>query len=298
MRFASFDGGRIGYVEGENIVELVGANANLGFGISPMRAFIQQGSWSSVINSSRGPVFALSDVVLDPPIPDPSKIFAAPVNYVDHQKEMEEAFQVSGLGLFLKAPSSLIGSGGTIRLPYHDRRFDQEGEFAIVIGKRARNVSVEVALDHVFGYSTLLDITMRGREDRSTRKSFETFTPMGPWIVTADEFGDPSNADLRCWVNGEMRQHSNTSDLIWGVAQLISYASSVTTLEPGDVISTGTPAGVGPIVDGDSIEVECSGIGGRLGVSVSSASAVASPTSGGSSGAAVTSEPKAKDGIS
>lgn len=286
MRLASFDGGRIGCVEGEKIIELTDIDGCSGTSLSPMRSFIGQGDWSESAKSRRGREIALSDVVIDPPVPDPSKIFAAPVNYVDHQIEMDQAVQVSGLGLFLKAPSSLIGSGGTISLPYHDRRFDQEGEFAVVIGKPAFRVGVDEALDYVFGYSTLLDITMRGGEDRSTRKSFETFTPAGPWIVTADEFGDPSNVELRCWVNGELRQHSNTKDLIWGVAQLIAYASSITRLYPGDIISTGTPAGVGPIVDGDRVEVECSGIGGSLKVGVSSAGSVASPTSGGNSGSA------------
>lgn len=279
-------------------MELVGIGESSYFGISAMHWLIQQDNWSSLVKSSRGPVTPLTDIVFDPPVPDPSKIFAAPVNYADHQKEMEQAFQVSGLGLFLKAPSSLIGSGGTLRLPYHDRRFDQEGEFAVVIGKQARNINVDEALDYVFGYSTLLDITMRGGEDRSTRKSFETFTPMGPWIVTADEFGDPTNVKLRCWVNGEVRQQANTKDLIWGVAQLVSYASSVTTLLPGDVITTGTPAGVGSIFDGDTIDVECSGIGGRLSVTVSSAGAVASTTTGGNSGSAVIGGSKEKGKVS
>lgn len=298
MRLASFDCGRIGCVEGENIVELIGIGENSEFAHSPMRTLIQKGNWSSLVGSSRGPSVPLAEVVLDPPVPDPSKIFAAPVNYVDHQKEMEQAFQVSGLGLFLKAPSSLVGSGGTLQLPYHDRRFDQEGEFAVIIGKMARNVSVDRALDFVFGYSTLLDITMRGGEDRSTRKSFETFTPMGPWIVTADEFGDPADVDLKCWVNGELRQHANTKDLIWGVAELIAYASSVTTLLPGDVITTGTPAGVGSIFDGDVIEAECSGIGGRLNVKVSAAGATASVTTGGNSGSALVGGSKEKGGNS
>ena len=123
-------------------------------------------------------------------MPDPTKIVAAPVNYLDHQAEMNEAYHIDALGVFLKAP--VLGprrTGQTIRLPYTDRRFDQEGELALVIGRRARDVAVADALDHVAGYTCLLDITMRGGEDRSTRKSFDTFTPVGPYLVTPDEVG-------------------------------------------------------------------------------------------------------------
>ena len=121
---------------------------------------------------------------------------------------------------------------------------------------------------------------MRGGEDRSTRKSFDTFTPMGPVLVTADEFGDPGDAELRCWVSGDLRQQARTGDLIWGVARLVSYASSVTTLYPGDVITTGTPAGVGPLTAGDDIRLEISGLGLDLTARVAADDAVASPTAG------------------
>jgi 2-keto-4-pentenoate hydratase/2-oxohepta-3-ene-1,7-dioic acid hydratase in catechol pathway len=222
----------------------------------------------------------LADIELQPPVPDPTKIIAAPVNYADHQSEMNVDAHVSALGFFLKAPSSLLRPGGTIQLPYDDRRFDQEGELACIIGRRARSLTPAEALDHVFGYTGLMDITMRGGEDRSTRKSFETFTPLGPWIVTADEFGAPGEVDLDCWVSGEQRQKANTRNLIWDVAQLVSYASSVTTLHPGDVIATGTPAGVGPLAAGDTVVLNLSGLGGRLEVDVRADAAVPSPTTG------------------
>jgi 2-keto-4-pentenoate hydratase/2-oxohepta-3-ene-1,7-dioic acid hydratase in catechol pathway len=226
----------------------------------------------------------LGEVRLRVPVADPSKIIAAPVNYRDHQLEMNVASQVGALGIFLKAPSSLLDPGGTIQLPYHDRRFDHEGELALVIGRTARRVSEQDALAYVFGYTGLLDITMRGGEDRSTRKSFETFTPMGPVLVTADEFGDPDDVELRCWVNDKLRQKAGTRDLIWGVAQLVSYASWVTTLHPGDVITTGTPAGVGPIVAGDTVRLELSGLGPDLVVDVAADDAIECPTSGHDSG--------------
>ena len=149
-----------------------------------------------------------------------------------------------------------------------------------MIGRTARRVSEADALSYVFGYTGLLDITMRGGEDRSARKSFDTFTPMGPVLVTADEFGDPGDVELRCRVSGELRQKASTRDLIWGVARLVSYASSVTTLHPGDVIATGTPAGVGPLTAGDTIRLELSGLGLDLVAQVAADDTIASPTSG------------------
>ncbi|MHA6631643.1 fumarylacetoacetate hydrolase family protein [Pseudonocardia sichuanensis] len=283
MRLATFDSDRIGVIQGDRITDVTSLVDGPGSGLSAMRRLIRD--WDDVDPISvDGPTRPLDEVRLEAPVPDPSKIFAAPVNYRDHQSEMKQTTHISTMGLFLKAPSSLLRPQGSIRLPYLDRRFDQEGELACVIGRRTRKVSPEEALGHVFGYTGLLDMTMRGGEDRSTRKSFETFTPMGPWLVTADEFGSPHDVDLRCWVAGDMRQQASTADLIWDVAQLVSYASWVTTLEPGDVVATGTPAGVGPVQDGDTIELELSGLGGRLTVSVSSEGAVASHTQGKDSG--------------
>jgi 2-keto-4-pentenoate hydratase/2-oxohepta-3-ene-1,7-dioic acid hydratase in catechol pathway len=271
MRLVSYDDGRVGYLASDQVIPLPART---------MRDVIA--SWSAgkppVPDQEAG--IPLRDVRLRVPVADPSKIIAAPVNYRDHQAEMSTDAQVGALGFFLKAPSSLLDPGGTIQLPYHDRRFDQEGELALVIGRTARQVSVQDALSYVFGYTGLLDITMRGGEDRSTRKSFDTFTPMGPVLSTADEFGDPDDAELRCWVSGDLRQKASTRDLIWGVARLVSYASSVTTLYPGDVISTGTPAGVGPLIAGDTIRLELSGLGLDLVAQVAADNTIASPTSG------------------
>lgn len=225
----------------------------------------------------------LDDVRLLAPVTDPTKIVAAPVNYRDHQSEMNVASHISALGFFLKSPSSILDPGGTVRLPYTDRRFDHEAEFALIVGRRASHITPEVALDHVFGYTGLMDITMRGGEDRSTRKSFDTFTPLGPWIVTPDELGSPEDVELELTVNGELRQKANTRDLIWSAARFLAYASTVTVLEPGDVVTTGTPAGVAPIADGDSVELTVGGIG-RLSVEVTSEGAVPCPTGGASRG--------------
>jgi 2-keto-4-pentenoate hydratase/2-oxohepta-3-ene-1,7-dioic acid hydratase in catechol pathway len=286
MKLISFGHNGIGRMTGENsFVDIGAVVAESASGSSdPMRALIE--NWDSLADaaaSAVGPERDVADIVLDAPIRRPGMVVAAPINYRDHQIEMQQIGDIAHLGVFLKAPASVLRPGGEVRLPYHDRRFDQEGELAVVIGRTATKVPAEEALRYVFGYTGLLDITMRGGEDRSTRKSFETFTPMGPWIVTADEIPDPGVLDLRCSVSGHLRQKANTRDLIWGVAELVAYTSSVVTLRPGDVITTGTPAGVGPIEDGSQIVLELESIG-TLTATVSAAGAVASPTLGANSG--------------
>lgn len=198
---------------------------------------------------------------LGPPVPAPGKILGAPVNYRDHQVEMNVEHTVAGLGFFLKSPSSITGMNGAVPVPFPGRRTDQEAELGVVIGTAAANVDAADALDHVFGYTCLVDVTVRGNEERSTRKSFPGFTPIGPWITTTDEIPDPNDLRLRGWVNDELRQDASTSSMVYSVAELIEFMSSVVTLEPGDIIATGTPAGVGPIEPGDVIRVEVERIG-------------------------------------
>ena len=287
MRLATHGAGRVGVIAGGELVDTTDdlkAVLPPVAGISLMRQIIT--CWAQAqpaLAAPSGRHIPLADVSWDPPVPDPSKVIAAPVNYRDHQKEMSQESHVDGLGVFLKAPSSVLGHRGMVHLPYSDRRFDHEAEFALVLGRRARNVTENDALDYVFGYTGLLDLTMRGGEDRSTRKSFDTFTPMGPWLVTADEFGSPANVDFSLTVNNTVRQRASTRDLIWTVPKLIAYASSVMTLLPGDVITTGTPAGVGPITDGDHVALMIDGLA-RLEVDVTSSGAVLSPTRGANRG--------------
>lgn len=235
------------------------------------------------VGDSSAVTYLLDEVTLSPVVPDPTKVIAAPVNYIDHMDEMSQDAHIDALGVFLKAPSSVIGHEGRVTLPYHDRRFDQEGELAVVIGRRASKIAVHEVDDVIFGYLPLLDITMRGGEDRSTRKSFDTFTPIGPEIVTKDEIGDYRSITLRCSVNGHERQNAKVADLIWGIPELVAYASSVMTLEPGDIVTTGTPAGVGPIQAGDEVVVELDGLL-PLRVRVTADGAVASPTRGANRG--------------
>jgi 2-keto-4-pentenoate hydratase/2-oxohepta-3-ene-1,7-dioic acid hydratase in catechol pathway len=220
--------------------------------------------------AAEGERLALADVTLRPPQPRPRKVIAAPVNYRRHQQEMggsggvykDAAIKdISTYAGFLKASSSIVGPDGAIELPFEDRRLDHEAELGVVIGRTASRVSRDDALDYVFGYVPLLDITMRGPEDRSYRKSFDTFTPIGPAIVTADEIPDPGDVDFELTVNGELRQRANTCDLIYDVPRLVEFYSEAMTLDPGDLIATGTPEGVGPIEPGDEIVLTIPAVG-------------------------------------
>ncbi|MFG3435813.1 fumarylacetoacetate hydrolase family protein [Nonomuraea sp. NPDC047897] len=271
MRIATLAANRLGLVAESGIVDITDLVSDPTDERGPLHRFIADGDIDAArrLENDRGRV---TDARLAAPLPRPPKIIAAPVNYADHQSEMAVSQSIADLGVFLKATSSVIGPGEAVRLPYSDIRTDQEAELAVVIGRVARHVSVDDALDHVFGYTCALDITVRSTEDRSTRKSFDTFTPLGPWVVTADEVDDPDDLTLRCWVDGELRQDTSTKALIFSVAELIAYTTSVMTLWPGDVILTGTPAGVGPINGASSVTVEIETIG-RLEVAVSDATA-------------------------
>jgi 2-keto-4-pentenoate hydratase/2-oxohepta-3-ene-1,7-dioic acid hydratase in catechol pathway len=165
--------------------------------------------------------------------------------------------------VFLKSATSIIGPNETILLPdtVPGKEVHHEGEFAAVIKKEAYRVSRDKALDYVLGYTGLMDITVRGDGDRSRRKSYKTFTPVGPWITTKDEMLDPTNVAVKLWVNDELRQDANTSDLVESLAEVIEYASHCYPLMPGDIVTTGSPAGVGQIKEGDKVKLEVQGVG-------------------------------------
>lgn len=220
-------------------------------------------------NTDAVPVTGLS---LLSPVANPGKVVAAPVNYVKHSEEVatdpnlhhQNAAHLRPIreaGIFLKANSSLVGASHGVTIRHTDRRTDHEVELAVIIGERANSVQAKDALRYVAAYCIGLDITVRGSEDRSFRKSIDTYTVLGPWMVTADELGDPSALDLSITVNGEMRQKANTRDLILGVAELIEFATSFYTLYPGDILLTGTPEGVAPIVPGDTMHAYIERIG-------------------------------------
>lgn len=192
---------------------------------------------------------------------EPSKIVCVGRNYVEHARELGNEVPKVPL-IFLKPPSSVIPSGGTIILPPQSVQVEHEAELVVVIGKRGRNITAEQARKHIFGYTIGNDITARDlqrTDDQWTRaKGFDTFCSFGPWIDT--EF-DPADAVVTCRVNGQMRQMASTRDMVFNVGTLIAYISSVMTLEPGDLIFTGTPSGVGELRNGDEVVVEIEGLG-------------------------------------
>jgi 2-keto-4-pentenoate hydratase/2-oxohepta-3-ene-1,7-dioic acid hydratase in catechol pathway len=204
------------------------------------------------------------------PVANPGKVIAAPVNYTKH---LQEALADKGIhhgnliseihkaGMFLKATSAVVGPGEGVKLIHTDRRNDHEVELAVVIGRAAKNVSAADAPGFIAGYCIGLDMTIRGPEERSFRKSPDSYCVLGPWLVTPDEVPDPGALRLSITVNGQPRQDAHTSDLILKVSELVAWGSSFYTLHPGDVLLTGTPQGVGPVKPGDSLLAKIERIG-------------------------------------
>jgi 2-keto-4-pentenoate hydratase/2-oxohepta-3-ene-1,7-dioic acid hydratase in catechol pathway len=207
------------------------------------------------------PVARLEEVRLLPPV-EPSKIVCVGRNYSEHAAELGNAMPSEPL-LFLKAPSAVIGDGDSIELPTQSERVEHEGELAVVIGRACRAVGEdEDPLSYVLGYTCINDVTARDLQRKDVQftraKSFDTFCPVGPHIVTGL---DPLDLRVETRVNGEVRQSGRTSAMAFPVPFLIRYISNVMTLNPGDLIATGTPAGVGPLLDGDTVEVSVEGVG-------------------------------------
>jgi 2-keto-4-pentenoate hydratase/2-oxohepta-3-ene-1,7-dioic acid hydratase in catechol pathway len=279
MILCRFGEGRLGLVEGASVRDVTSALDVLPAYRYPLPSYdVLIANLDKVIEAiprlspESAPQFPLEGVKLLSPVANPGKIIAAPVNYQKHLDEVKGDVQlhqntqthtitIQKAGLFLKASSSLVGPGEGIALRHLDRRNDHEVELAVVIGKMANNVPASEALNYVAGYAIGLDITIRGTEDRSFRKSPDSYTVLGPWLVTADEIPNPGDLDLGISVNGEVRQKSNTKYMILGVPELIELASSFYTLYPGDIISTGTPEGVSPIIPGDTIVATIEKIG-------------------------------------
>jgi 2-keto-4-pentenoate hydratase/2-oxohepta-3-ene-1,7-dioic acid hydratase in catechol pathway len=277
MKIARFDDGRLGIVEGDEILDVSAVLEALPARRWPLPRgddFIAHlPALAPAIEAAAAagaPRRRLDAVTLLSPVANPGKIIAAPVNYHAHVDESNvdemlhhggEIHPIDRYALFLKATSALVGPGEGIVVDRPDRRTDHEIELALVIGSGGRNIAAANALDHVAGYTMGLDITIRGTEDRSYRKSLDSFAVLGPWLVTADEFGDPSDVTIALEVNGEGRQKANTRDLIWSIPKIIEVASHAYTLDPGDVIYTGTPDGVGPIAPGDTITARIDRIG-------------------------------------
>ena len=277
MKICRFDDDRIGLVqEDKSVLDVTGA-----LDVLPLMKWPVPLGDAFILNletltsemqrlAPDAPSVSLSDITLKSPVANPSKIIGAPINY---QKHIDESVSDDGIvssrpishisdwGMFLKANSALVGSGEGVALRFTEARNDHEMELAVIIGKKGTNISIEEARSYIAGYAIGLDMTTRGKELQSFRKSADTYAVLGPWLVTADEIPDPNNLDLKISVNGEVRQDSNTQELVYNVEKLIEYTSERYTLYPGDIIMTGTPDGVGPVKPGDVMTCELEGIG-------------------------------------
>lgn len=267
MKLSRFDGTRLGMVVDDGIIDvsdLAPVDIHTWPPIADVALIAEFKRLRPQLESAietRTPL-PLSSIRLEAPITWPNKLLAYPANYRAHIQEMSSRNSADKNGFFLKASSSISGPQDPIVLPeIAGRSVHHECELAIIIGSQGRHITRADALRHVFGYSCLIDVTVRGQEERVMRKSFDTFCPLGPWIVTADEIDDPDQLHLQLTVNGMVRQSANTRDLIVDVRDMVVLASSVATLYPGDVIATGTPEGVGPLVEGDEVSITIKDIG-------------------------------------
>jgi 2,4-didehydro-3-deoxy-L-rhamnonate hydrolase len=276
VKLCRFDDDRLGVVLGDVVVDVSAATERLPiprwplpFG-DPLFGHLDTLRPELERLSRTGARKPLSEVMLKSPVATPSKLMAAPVNYRAHQAEAiadrginfgSDVKTIEHYGMFLKSSSGLVGPSEGVILPAAERRMDHEVELAVVIGKPGFQIRRSMARAHIAGYAIGLDMTIRGAEDRSWRKSFDSFAVLGPWVVTADEIADPNALDFWLKVNGEVRQSSNTRALIFDVDRLIEYASGAYTLYPGDVIMTGTPEGVGPVVPGDVMDCYVEAVG-------------------------------------
>ena len=285
MKLCRFDDRRLGLVEGERVLDVsaaLEALPALRWPVPPGDQVIARLDTlrPEIERAAAGaPALDIGAVRLLSPVANPSKIIGAPINYqahIDEAKADPDLRQdrtiktIADWGLFLKATSSLVGPSQGVALRFLDRRNDHELEFAAVIGRRGSDIAEHDALDHVAGYAMGFDMTLRGPELLSWRKSIESYAVLGPWLVTADEIPDPGDIEFKLTVNGEVRQHASTASMNYGVAKLIAYASTHYTLHPGDIILTGSPEGVAPVEPGDVMVAEAAGIG-RMEVAVRAA---------------------------
>ncbi|MES2399438.1 MAG: fumarylacetoacetate hydrolase family protein [Pseudomonadota bacterium] len=276
MKLCRFNDDRLGLLEGDDVLDVTAALEALPALRYPFPAHDQLIANLAAVRqavervSGSAKRISVNSITLLSPVANPGKIIAAPVNYVKHLQEVlgdpslhhnNQINHIERAGLFLKATSSLVGMSHGVNYNQAERRTDHEVELVIVIGKTCKNVSRSDALSYVAGYSVGLDMTIRGPEERSFRKSPDTYTVLGPWLVTADEVSAPGNLEMGLLVNGETRQKTNTGQLILGVEALIELASKFYTLHPGDLIFTGTPEGVGPVQPGDRIHAFIEGVG-------------------------------------
>jgi len=267
VKLARFNEGRLGVVVGNEIADITDvcgvdvmswppvAATQVIARFDELKPLIEQ----ALVTASRLPLSAVS---LHTPVPWPNKVIAYPVNYHAHGKEMQAGYRASNQGFFLKPNSSLSGPSEPVVLPnVPGREVHHECELGIVIGRQGRGIARDQWRDYVFGYVCLMDMVVRGREERVFRKAYDTFCPVGPWIATADEVANPEALEMKLWVNDELRQSANTRDLVLDIPGMIETASAVMTLYPGDIIATGTPEGVAAIVAGDRVRIAIESVG-------------------------------------
>jgi 2,4-diketo-3-deoxy-L-fuconate hydrolase len=278
MRLCRYDDDRIGLVRGRNVFDVTGIlealpllHYPLPFGDHLIAHLASLRPRMEALADGAAPL-ALEQLRFLSPVANPSKIIGTPVNYRAHAEEARQDAEIAAYragrergiedqGLFLKATSSLVGPSEGVTLRFPGRRTDHEAELGVVIGCRTGRIAEADALGVVAGYAIALDMSVRGPEDRSFRKSPDSYAVLGPWLVTADEIENPGALDFSLRVNGELRQAANTREMIIGVARQISWASSAYTLYPGDIIMTGTCQGVAPVKPGDLITVAFERIG-------------------------------------
>ena len=276
MKYCRYNDNRIGVVRGDEVHDVTAIVEKLPAHRYP---FPIGDALVANLESLRGEMEHLADaapgvpassVSFLSPVANPTKVIGVPVNYQAHADEAKADAEVSvaarrgGIeeqGLFLKANSALVGPSEGVAVRFPDRRTDHEAELGLIIGRTACDVSYDDALDYVAGYAIALDMVVRGTEDRSLRKSVDTYAVLGPWLTTADEIANPDSIAFELTVNGETRQKSNTELMIMDVRRQIEWASAFYTLHPGDIIMTGTCEGVSRVLPGDTMHLEFAGLG-------------------------------------
>jgi 2,4-diketo-3-deoxy-L-fuconate hydrolase len=276
MKLCRYDDDRLGVVVGDMVHDVTEAQAQIRaaapYAMKGDAVIAALPAWRARLEqmAAKAPGTPVEQVKLLAPVARPSKLVAAPTNYKAHIEEMaaraatqntKPSPAIGTAGLFLKANSSLVGPSEGVAIRFPERRNEHEVELAIIFGKQGSDIRREQALDYVVGYSIGLDMTARGPEDRSFRKSIDTYSVLGPWLVTADEIPDPDDVPLKISVNGELKQNSNTRQLIYDCRKLIEWGSTFYTFYPGDVLYTGTPEGVSPVKPGDVMLAQIDPIG-------------------------------------
>ena len=279
MKLCRYDEDRLGVVIGDKVHDVTAAQTEIRAGarydMKGDAVIAALPAWRKRIEemAAKAPGIPLAQVKLIAPVARPSKTMAAPTNYGKHIEEMQArkdipdsakrpSPKIGQAGIFLKSNSAVVGPSEGIPLRFLDRLNEHEAELVVIIGKQGSDIPRAKAKDYIAGYTLGLDMTVRGPEDRSFRKSVDGYAVLGPWMVTAEEVPDPDDVTITLRLNNELKQTAETKDLIYDIGRLIEFASSFYTLYPGDVYYTGTPHGVSPVKPGDVLRLDCAPIGG------------------------------------